>query len=64
MAATAVRSPCGDPNSGPVAGVAAAAGVSQGALFKHFDTKTALLAAAAEAALAALIDDFRAQVGT
>jgi AcrR family transcriptional regulator len=43
------------------AGVAAAAGVSQGALFKHFDTKTALLAAAAEAALAALIDDFRAQ---
>jgi AcrR family transcriptional regulator len=46
------------------AGVAAAAGVSQGALFKHFDTKTALLAAAAEAALAALIDDFRAQVGS
>lgn len=35
------------------------AGVSQGALFKHFPTKAALLAAAAEHLFAGLVDDFR-----
>jgi AcrR family transcriptional regulator len=42
--------------------VATRAGVSQGALFKHFATKTDLLVAAAEAALAALIDGFRSEL--
>jgi len=38
------------------------AGVSQGALFKHFDTKAELLAAAAEDLFAGLIDLFRDQL--
>lgn len=40
--------------------VCARAGVSQGALFKHFPTKGALLAAAAEHLFAHLVDEFRA----
>jgi AcrR family transcriptional regulator len=40
-----------------------AAGVSQGALFKHFPTKTALMAAAAEQLFADLVDDYRAEFG-
>jgi AcrR family transcriptional regulator len=39
--------------------VAVHAGVSQGALFKHFPTKTALLSGATEAVLASLVQDFR-----
>ena len=35
------------------------AGVSQGALFKHFASKTALLAATVEHLFAQLVDDFR-----
>ena len=35
------------------------AGVSQGALFKHFATKADLLAAAAERLFASLVDDYR-----
>lgn len=42
--------------------VAARAGVSQGALFKHFASKTALLAAATEAVLARLVREFRASL--
>jgi AcrR family transcriptional regulator len=38
------------------------AGISQGALFKHFDTKAELLAAAAEDLFAGLIDLFRAEL--
>ncbi len=41
------------------AGVAARAGVSQGALFKHFPTKIDLLASATERALASLVEAFR-----
>ena len=36
------------------------AGVSQGALFKHFPTKAALLAATVEHLFAGLVDDYRA----
>jgi AcrR family transcriptional regulator len=36
------------------------AGVSQGALFKHFETKAALVAAAAEHLFASLVADYRA----
>jgi AcrR family transcriptional regulator len=43
--------------------IAARAGVSQGALFKHFPTKDAILAAAVEAMLRAFVDDFTAQLG-
>jgi AcrR family transcriptional regulator len=39
--------------------VAAGAGVSQGALFKHFPTKSDLLAACVEALLAGYVVDFR-----
>lgn len=39
--------------------VATRAGVSQGALFKHFPSKTALLSAATQAVLASLVRDFR-----
>lgn len=42
------------------AAVATRAGVSQGALFKHFPTKIDLLAAATERALASLVEAFRA----
>lgn len=42
------------------AAVAREAGVSQGALFRHFPTKTALLAAATEAVLEQLTADFLA----
>jgi AcrR family transcriptional regulator len=38
-----------------------AAGVSQGALFKHFPNKTALLAAATEQLFADLVDDYRTE---
>jgi AcrR family transcriptional regulator len=40
--------------------IAARAGVSQGALFKHFATKAELLAAAVERALAAFVRTFQA----
>lgn len=40
-----------------------AAGVSQGALFKHFPTKTALMAAAAERLFSSLVDDYRSEFG-
>jgi AcrR family transcriptional regulator len=40
--------------------VCRSAGVSQGALFKHFDTKAALVAAAAEHLFASLVADYRA----
>jgi AcrR family transcriptional regulator len=43
--------------------VAERAGVSQGALFKHFATKADLLAASVEALLAGYVEDFRAGVG-
>ena len=39
--------------------IAREAGVSQGALFKHFESKNALLAAALEALFTALVEDFR-----
>jgi AcrR family transcriptional regulator len=39
--------------------VATRAGMSQGALFKHFPSKTALLSAATQAVLASLVRDFR-----
>jgi AcrR family transcriptional regulator len=42
--------------------VAARAGVSQGALFKHYPTKDQLLAAAVEAMLRGFVDDFRRHV--
>ena len=42
--------------------VAAGAGVSQGALFKHFPTKAQLLAACVEKNLSRLIERFRADV--
>ena len=38
--------------------IVARAGVSQGALFKHFPTRAALIAAAAESLFAALVHDF------
>ena len=44
------------------AAVAARAGVSQGALFKHFPTKVDLLAASAERVLLSLVEAFRAAV--
>ncbi len=43
--------------------VAAAAGVSQGALFKHFSTKAHLFAASVEKILGGLVERFRADVG-
>ena len=39
------------------------AGLSQGALFKHFESKAGLVGALAERLFAALIDDFRAGFG-
>jgi AcrR family transcriptional regulator len=39
------------------------AGLSQGALFKHFESKAGLVGALAERLFAALIDDFRAGLG-
>jgi AcrR family transcriptional regulator len=42
--------------------IAQRAGVSQGALFKHFPTKDAILAAAVEAMLRDFVDDFIAQI--
>lgn len=44
--------------------VAQAAGVSQGALFKHFPTKAQLLGASVAAILADMIERFRADAGT
>jgi AcrR family transcriptional regulator len=44
------------------AAVAERAGVSQGALFKHFPSKADLLAACVEAVLAGYVEDFRAGV--
>lgn len=41
--------------------VCSRAGVSQGALFKHFATKAALTSAAAEYLFAALVDQYRAE---
>jgi AcrR family transcriptional regulator len=41
-------------------GVCRRAGLSQGALFKHFETKAGLVGALAERLFAALIEDFRA----
>jgi AcrR family transcriptional regulator len=44
------------------AAIAARAGVSQGAVFKHFPTKTELLARAVERILAGMVRDFRGAI--